>query len=202
MEKSAEELKLEVANLQEENEVLQKENEILKNTHESFYITDGSLPRWERHDDSAQKEHVKSKWTVEKKCSAPTMCGNIRVNFHANVASLMDTIDSYRSSSTVASHQQISSALALYRSISLFECGLRGKEDFYKQNWTVVLKHKKTGVCLSLGEWKGGFQIFTPYLSIEEVNPEFKTDAEELLTLLVSPTLTIGYDGTVAGCVA
>ena len=198
MEKSVEELKLEVAKLQEENK-------LLKNTHKSFYITDGSLPQGERHEDSTQKEHVKSKWTVEKTCSARMMCGNIRANFRANVANLTDLMhfmDTMNDETVTSSYEQISSALALYRSVSLFECGISGEEDFYKQNWTVDLKHKKTGVCLSLGEWKGGFQIFTPYLSIEEVNPEFKTDAEELLTLLVSPTLTIGYDGTVAGCVA
>jgi hypothetical protein len=53
-----------------------------------------------------------------------------------------------------------------------------------------------------LGEWKGAFQIFTPFTNIARIDATYQHDIEELLTLLVSPRLTIGYDGTVAGTVA
>jgi hypothetical protein len=62
--------------------------------------------------------------------------------------------------------------------------------------------HKSTGRILVLGEWKGGFQIFTPFYEIANVPEDYKKDCEELLTYLVSPTMTINYDGVVAGSVA
>lgn len=115
------------------------------------------------------------------------------------MAVLTDTYDKTKTQSW----EQISSALALYRSISLFECGLNTDHcDFYKFNWQIILVNKETNINLALGEWKGAFQIFTPYTSMQNVNAKYKSDVEELLTLLVSPTMTIGYDGTVAGTVA
>jgi hypothetical protein len=165
----------------------------------TYYVTDGTLPFGERHDDYDKKEQIKQKWNVVD-TSNSMMCGNVKVIFDDNnIASLSDNYDTKQ----IQSCKQISSALALYRTISLFECGLNSKKvDFYKMNWKVMLEHKETRISLNLGEWKGAFQIFTPYTELGDVNSKYKEDVEELLTLLVSPTMTIGYDGTIAGTVA
>ena len=166
------------------------------------YITDGTLEN-DRFDVEAEKSAVKEKWKPlnDEEEMDGALCGNIRIEFENNVAALKDF--STRTNTATPAYFQISSALALYRTISLFECGLNPERvDFYKMNWEVILRHQTTGILLALGEWKGGFQIFTPYTKVSEINNDYKKDAEELLTLLVSPKLTIGYDGTVAGKVA
>lgn len=67
---------------------------------------------------------------------------------------------------------QISSALALYRIISLFHCGINSENcDYYKMNWYVGLKHRDG--LLGLGEWKGGFQIFTEASEIDQLSDQF-----------------------------
>lgn len=163
----------------------------------TYYITDGSL-KFDRHDDYDLKKQVKEKWQVIDKSNC-TLCGNLRVTFDKNIATLTDQY----SFEHIQSYRQISSALALYRTISLFECGLNPTiVDFYKMNWQIILEHKETKILLAIGEWKGAFQIFTPYNNMKNINEKYKTDVEELLTLLVSPVLTIGYDGTIAGTVA
>lgn len=166
------------------------------------YITDKSLVNDRQGDEMEErKKTVREKWSVST--DRASTCGNIMVYFKNNKAALAGMFDtSYEST---WSYAQISSALALYRTISLFECGLDARQvDFYKMNWFIQLEHKETKQILALGEWKGGFQIFTTFDRIEQLAafPTFKADAEELLTLLVSPTMTIGYDGTVAGTVA
>lgn len=161
------------------------------------YITDGSL-NFDRYDDYNLKHQIREKWQVENKANCK-LCGNLRVTFDNNVATLTDKYNH----ADIASYKQISSALALYRTISLFECGLNSENmDFYKMNWQVILTHKETYVTLGLGEWKGAFQIFTPYHDMKNINEKYKLDVEKLLTLLASPTMTIGYDGTIAGTVA
>lgn len=163
----------------------------------TMYITDGSLNFGSRFDDYNMKCKIKAKWQVVNKANC-MMCGNLRVTFDNNIAILGD----YNSSHT-PSYMQISSALALYRTISLFECGLNTSNvDFYKSNWEILLKNKTTGDVLGLGEWKGAFQIFTPFTNMQNINESYKSDVEELLTLLASPTMTIGYDGTIAGTIA
>lgn len=162
----------------------------------TIYTTDGSLCL-DRCDDEIEKGIIRQKWTVSTETPNSMMCGNIRVTFDNFKASLDND------ELSTSSYMQISSALALYRTISLFECGLSTSSvDFYKMNWQINLQHNETGKTLGLGEWKGGFQIFTPYTTIKDVPAQYKKDTEELLSLLVSPTLTIGYDGTVAGTVA
>lgn len=163
----------------------------------TYYITDGSL-KFDRHDDYNLKNQIKEKWQVVNQADC-MLCGNLRVTFDNNIATLTD----HYNFENTQSYKQISSALALYRTISLFECGLNpANVDFYKMNWKIVLEHKETNVVLGIGEWKGAFQIFTPYNNMKNINEKYKTDVEELLTLLVSPVLTIGYDGTIAGTVA
>jgi hypothetical protein len=183
--------------LTEEITKLREENEELK--RKMLYITDSNLFT-DRYDDNEQKIAVKNKWSVADERSG-MLCGNIKVIFNNNIASLIDFMPYSREN--VPSYRQISSALALYRCISLFECGLNPElSDFYKSNWTIHLKHKSTNIICGLSEWKGAFGVYTPYSNINQVDPIYKKDVEELLTLLVSPTLTIGYDGTVAGTVA
>lgn len=165
----------------------------------TMYVTDGTLKFGERNNDHDKKLEIRDKWTVITE-SDSLLCGNVAVVFDDdNIALLTDKHDKTRK----RSYRQISSALALYRTISLFECGLNSNNmDFYKMNWQVLLKHRETNVVIGLGEWKGGFQIFTPYIKEIDLNPKYKADAEELLTLLVSPDMTIGYGGTIAGTVA
>ena len=163
------------------------------------YITDRSLVQDRQGDDVEDlKNIVRNKWSVTQDQSYT--CGNIQVYFNDNKAQLGDF-----SGNGTWSFMQISSALALYRTIALFHCGLCSEMvDFYKMNWCIHLEHKETKCILGLGEWKGAFQIFTPFHDINQVNahPSYKRDVEELLTLLASPTMTIDYDGTVAGTVA
>jgi hypothetical protein len=163
------------------------------------YITDASLAHGDRIDDDALKTHIRNKWQVLESPSEMTshMCGNLRVVFQNSQAELTDELKH------TPAWRQISSALALYRTISLFECGLCTTfADFYKINWAVTLLHTPTNIKVTLSEWKGAFQIFTPFSSMKNVDPGYKEDVEELVTLLVSPTMTIGYDGTIAGTVA
>lgn len=163
----------------------------------TYYITDGSL-KFKRHDDDDLKQQIKEKWQVVDNVECG-LSGNLCIIFDNNIATLTDQYNSDHKQS----YEQISSALALYRTISLFECGLNSSNvDFYKMNWQIVLRHKKTSIMLGLGEWKGAFQIFTPFDNMKNINRKYKIDVEELLTLLASPTMTIGYDGTVAGTVA
>lgn len=163
-----------------------------------YYITDRSL-KFERYDDTDLKNSIREKWTVSNEYTLG-LCGNLQIVYDTNgIATLTDE----HNRTKISSYKQISSALALYRTITLFECGLNSDEvDFYKCNWRVKLTHKKTNTVLALSEWKGAFQIFTPFYDMKGVSEEYKHDVEELLTLLASPTMTIGYDGTVAGTIA
>lgn len=144
-----------------------------------------------------------------KACGFPktgSLCGNVRVSFVDGIAKLTDysnTKYTFNNNGAVASYEQISSPLALYRAISVFKTGVNAKrQDFYKTNWEVVLKHKKTGQYLMLGEWKGGFQIFTSGHKVDALPIEFIKDVEAFLTWFVSKEVPIGYDGVVAGSVA
>lgn len=167
------------------------------------YVTDSKLSlEMDRVNDSATKSKVKDKWTV---AGLPeSYCGNVDVYFKDGKAKLSNATSSLSDNKDYKwAHEQISSALALYRSISLFETGIQSSEcDHYKINWLVALQHKESGQYLILGEWKGGFDIFTQSRGVKELDKTFIKDAEQLLTYLVSESMTIGYDGTVAGSVA
>lgn len=151
-------------------------------------------------------ERIRKKWSHEPDAHVEGMCGNVGVIFSENKALI--TKDKYalvyEKKTHVSSWQQISSALALYRIISLLHCSIdySSRNDFYKCNWSVTLVHKKSGQHLMLGEWKGGFQIFTEHRDSEDLTATFKKDIEELLTMLANPRMTIDYDGTIAGQVA
>ncbi len=197
-----------IEELKEEIVILKAELKGKEEAEKARYVTDSVLQVcMDRVKDREEKAAVRHKWEVtEDETDERGLCGNIKAIFVGSRARLVDMMEYssvlYRNNSLTPAYTQISSALALYRTISLFECGLNAnKVDFYKLNWTVNLKHKKTGLVLGLGEWKGGFQIFTTFHAAP-INAEFQCDAEELLNLLVSPTLTISYDGTVAGTVA
>ena len=140
---------------------------------------------------------------VEFPETVTNMCGNVRVAFtetgnaklHSNYATEEDKL--------INSCEQISSPLALHRAVSIFETGtVATRQDFYKTNWEVCLLHKPTGKYLMLGEWKGGFQIFTEAYAAKELPKKFVKDAEAFLTWFVSNKVPIGYDGVVAGSVA
>lgn len=164
------------------------------------YVTDKKLVkakgRTNKTDDA--KEWIKTAFKVLP--NHDNYCGNIRVCFDKKGNALLGR---YKEE-LVQSYDQISSALALYRAISLFEITTLHNEsaDFYKVNWQVFLKHEKTGCVLVLGEWKGGFQIFTSAGDLRELPEEFIKDVQAFLTVFVSADLTIGYDGTRAGKMA
>jgi hypothetical protein len=80
------------------------------------YITDASLSHGDRINDDELKTHIRNKWQVLESPSG--MCANLRVVFQNSQAELTDEVKH------TPSWRQISSALALYRTISLFECGL------------------------------------------------------------------------------
>lgn len=173
-----------------------------------MYLTDTALSSFRgRLDDKAYAKAAKitSKFKVKHKrdASHASLCGNIQVLYSGEGVARLSGLRSVPKNPIYAS-EQISSALALYRSISLFKCGLdaASNQDFYKTNWSLSLEHKKTGLIFMLGEWKGGFQIFTPAHDIEELPEDYIKDAEALLTLLASNECPIGYDGVLAGTVA
>jgi hypothetical protein len=172
----------------------------------SKYVTDSKLKVvMERVDrDTDTRVHLENFEVVTER--EGSTCGNVRVVFDKKGNAKLSDIDSYREDEAkgyIDSYRQISSALALYRTISYFQCGLSADDcDFYKLNWLVKLRHKKTGKLLHLGEWKGGFQIFTEAGSLKDLPKQFIKDTESFLTHLASKDFTIGYDGTVAGSVA
>ncbi len=172
------------------------------------YITDSKLNTIQdrltpTHYSKANK--IKSKferYTKETRC-----CGNVRVYFTTKTwkAKLSESGGSLHKDPNYSSdYEQISSAMLLYRSISLFETSpdSHKEQDFYKTNWSLTLRHRTSKQILQLGEWKGGFQIFTEKYNVKALNKTFIKDAEDLLSLLVSLKCPIGYDGVVAGTVA
>lgn len=166
------------------------------------YITDSELTELNNRTGELNKEKDwirKTFLPAADECE--NYCGNVRVVFKKGVAKL--TADSDREEKYVSSFLQISSALALYRAISLFRITRLDKnQDYYKCNWSITLKHEPTGTFLVLGEWKGGFNIFTNTQLTKDFPPEFVKDVERFLTAFVSVDLTIDYDGTRAGCIA
>lgn len=101
-------------------------------------------------------------------------------------------------------YQTISSALALYRIICMFQepkIQMQGAGG-YKCPWFAYFKHKKTGVYIALGEWKGAFGLWTPFMGTKEFNGEIKKDVVKLLELLISDRAPHPYDNITAGTVA
>jgi len=163
------------------------------------YQTDSKLNiSMGRVNDENKKAKFKAVFSPVPVTDGMVLCGNVRAVFKDGIAKLNSN---FEVKVCVPSYAQISSALALYRAISFFETGTNPEtQDFYKCNWSVCLKHK-SGELLMLGEWKGGFQIFTNG-DLEGFSKEFKKDCEEFLTYFVSEEFSTGYDGTIAGTVA
>jgi len=100
--------------------------------------------------------------------------------------------------------KSISSALALYRLICLFDNPVvetPGGEG-YKCPWGMAFKHKDTGEYISFGEWKGAFTVFFRHRSSEEVPQKLKDDFLKLFNLLLSDRSPHPYDNVTAGSVA
>lgn len=144
---------------------------------------------------------IRKEWThcpsVSNYC-----CGNVRARVDAKGKVTLDA--EYGDEGVAEIYEYLSSPLALYRSLSTLECGtdFADRQDFYKMNWSITLRHNKTGQFLVLGEWKGGFQIFTSSHSPSKLPKAFKVSTIRLLQALINPTLPINYDGTVAGSIA
>lgn len=161
------------------------------------YVTDSKLTDCEDRTNvlDSEIEWIRKTFSSGKVCR--NYCGNIQVAFKKDQTA---TLCLDRTQDEIASYYQISSALALYRAISLFHLkALDEGADFYKCNWSVTLEHIPTGTLLILGEWKGGFNISTTAYKLNELPKEFIKDTERFLTAFVSVDLTIDYDGTRAG---
>lgn len=175
-------------------------------TNQTRYVTDNKLDICMDRvtDDEYQKiKSIRSVFEVVEYEGVHSLCGNVRVSFNVKTCKATLNPVEFGNKDFISSYEQISSALALYRSISLFKTGLnKNHADFYKLNWMIVVKHKESGEQLGLGEWKGGFQIFTKANKYGDLPKSFVDDVEMFLTFLVSPNMPIGYDGTVAGTVA
>jgi hypothetical protein len=133
------------------------------------------------------RHKIVSKWKVlnesdEKFYESPR--GTIKVSYDDNsIVSLKNWLDE-----PLKNEKELSPCLALYRILNLFECGLSQKcVDFYKSVWTVVLEHVSTKTILHLGDYKGYFEISTPYTTLESIDLEYKNDLKELLNLIASP---------------
>lgn len=166
------------------------------------YITDSklnmSMDRVKDDEIYLTIDKLRSEWTVTQ--TNGSRCGNVRANFTKTGKCKLKDFPSDR---MIPDYAQISSALMLYRTISLFECGVNpAMVDFYKCNWEIELTHNKTKEKIWLGEWKGGFNCRFDARSLDDLSPDFIKAAEHLLTFLVSPHMPINYDGTIAGTVA
>ncbi len=165
------------------------------------YITDSKIEVvQERLGQAAYSNREKFKKLFRVTTKEVDLCGNVRVSFSKTGKAKLTGIASNKG---ISSWDQISSALALYRAVSMFECSSNPEQqDFYKTNWSVALEHVSTGQVLMLGEWKGGFQIFTQGHEPKDLPKEFINDVEAFLTFFVSNSMPIGYDGVIAGSVA
>ncbi len=95
---------------------------------------------------------------------------------------------------------QMSSQLALYRTVMLFGTKSLIDGDRGKRTWELVLRHRATDELVQLGDRKGAF---TPMVMDNRSPPaEFMRDVEDLLSLMANPRMPGNYDGTVAGTVA
>ena len=175
------------------------------------YVTDSKISafmkRISNEMDDRLKNNIRNNWEVITSNYPEEYCGNISAYFNKKTGKCKlsgDMSDNlYKDENFVSSYDQISSALALYRTIALFECGLDSSLcDFYKLNWEVIIRHKATGEYLMLGEWKGGFNIRMKCGIVDDLPNGFKKSVESLLNYLTSEKMTINYDGTIAGSVA
>lgn len=98
----------------------------------------------------------------------------------------------------------ISSALALYRLICLFENPIVETQGAagYKVPWSLAVRHVETGEVLQFGEWKGAFGIWTRFHKPSELPATYKRDLLEVLNLIFSDRSPHPYDGCTAGQVA
>lgn len=148
----------------------------------------------------AKQTAIAEKWSVVKQ----------RQDGNGNVSSTIyfDPKDGFkfkkyedRLDSDIPLYRLISPALAMYRLVCIFfetpKC-----YDGYKMVWEYNLKHKETGIGVSLSEWKGAFGIWTTHYSFTEVSGGLRDDIFELLGHLVSKECAHPYDGLVAGSVA
>lgn len=101
-------------------------------------------------------------------------------------------------------YMAISSALAMYRLICLFNNPIVETEGAagYKVPWSMSFKHKKTGLIIMFSEWKGGFGVWTKFGSPKEVPELYKKDMIEIINLILSDKSPHPYDGCTAGSVA
>lgn len=138
------------------------------------------------------------------------LCGNVGSNVMVSLKTRKITISKkYLSSADtqkthVRLYQAISSALALYRIICMFQepkIEMQGAGG-YKCPWFAYFKHKETGACIALGEWKGAFGLWTLFHDPKELPIELEKDVIKLLELLLSDRAPHPYDNVTAGSVA
>jgi hypothetical protein len=96
----------------------------------------------------------------------------------------------------------ISSALLLYRCVCLGFQPQIMQSDAYKTVWSVPFEHIASKECLVLLDYKAGADINTLAHQPSEMPTDFRNDVLELLTFIVSNSITHPYDLTIAGSVA
>lgn len=160
----------------------------------------------DRLQDETRQAYVASKWAFFRK--SPHLHNNLatyclRFNARKHRFELIDRMSfAYMNSPSNASI--ISSSLALYRLMCIFGSPpiMPVRSELYKTLWEYPLKHRATGICLTLLDYKAGFTINTLFSDEKDLPSDFASDMLDLLNFLVSDQVTHPYDGTVAGTVA
>lgn len=100
-----------------------------------------------------------------------------------------------------ASDGEVAAPYVLARLCAMFE-GLHiavGGQSFYKTTWQVALRHKESGLLLTLYDYKGAFSYGGPVGLLTE---EYKRDAKALIAALSNDRFPHPYDGCVVGEIA
>jgi hypothetical protein len=159
-------------------------------------------------DEYKKRDSIKEKWEVVDGDLADGTCADITVYFDDGQAMLTDRLNLNMTEyvefneTHVSLYRQISAALMAYRLMLMFNSIELEKIDDYKQVWELTLQHKITGNIANFYDYKGGCSMGLKQTEVANLDADFKADLEELLTELVSLTIPLNYDGTVAGSVA
>lgn len=113
-----------------------------------------------------KQELICNKWEYIENHNEPYLNGNLGYELIFDKATMKIIKRDWNKigyeDETIGFYRAISSPLALYRLICMFQKMPTDKyNDWYKVVWSFPLKHKETGEILSFSEWKGGFGFWT-----------------------------------------
>jgi hypothetical protein len=160
----------------------------------------------DRLQDETRQAYIAQKWTFFRKSphlhnNLATYCLQFSTCKHC--FELGDRM-SFLYTNSPSNASIISSSLAVYRLMCIFGSPpiMPKRSELYKTLWEYPLKHRSTGICLTLLDYKAGFTINTKFSDTKQMSSEFASDLLDLLNFLVSEQVAHPYDGTVAGTVA